>query len=53
MRLDSPAHILRQAASVHQQAVVLRAMPIGNLTQMTDAERLTIDAWFRGGAKAD
>ena len=53
VRLDSPAHILRQAASVHQQAVVLRAMPIGNLTQMTDAERLTVDAWFRGGAKAD
>jgi len=48
--LDSPEAILRQAQTVHQQTVVSKAMPIGNLTGITDAERATIDAWFRAGA---
>ncbi len=48
--LDTPARIVAQAPTIHQQSVVLKAMPIGNLTQMTDAERATIDAWFRAGA---
>jgi len=30
--------------------VVLKAMPLGNVTQMTDAERHKIAAWFQGGA---
>jgi uncharacterized membrane protein len=50
--LDTADRIVAQALPLHQQAVVLKAMPIGNLTQMTDAERATIDAWFRAGAKA-
>ena len=49
--LDTPDRILANALSLHQQSVVLRAMPIGNLTQMTDAERQTIDGWYRAGAK--
>jgi uncharacterized membrane protein len=36
---------------IHQQTVVLRAMPVGNLTEMSDDERQIIDAWFRSGAK--
>ncbi len=48
--LDSPERIIAQALPMHQQAVVTRAMPIGNLTAMTDAERATLDAWFRAGA---
>jgi uncharacterized membrane protein len=28
--------------------VVLKAMPIANVTQMTDEERAMIDAWYRG-----
>ncbi|MFM1989116.1 MAG: hypothetical protein RJA99_2073 [Pseudomonadota bacterium] len=48
--LDSPDAIARQAQAIHQQTVVTKAMPIGNLTQITDAERATIDAWFRAGA---
>jgi uncharacterized membrane protein len=51
--LDTPERIVAQAQPIHQQAVVLKAMPIGNLTAMTDAERAAIDAWFRAGAKAD
>jgi uncharacterized membrane protein len=45
---DSAEDILRQAAAVHQQTVVTRAMPIGNLTGITDDERTAIDVWFRG-----
>ena len=51
--LDTPERILAQAQPLHQQAVVLKAMPIGNRTAMSDAERATLDAWFRAGAKPD
>ena len=49
--LDTDARIVAQAPLVHQQAVVLKAMPIGNLTQMTDDERAKVDAWFRSGIR--
>ncbi len=49
--LDTPAQIRAEALRIHQQAVVLRAMPIGNLTQMTDHERAVIDAWYRGSVR--
>lgn len=49
--LDTPELIRRHGAKVYQQAVRLKAMPIGNLTQMSDAERAIIGAWFDGGAK--
>jgi len=39
--------VIRQAQTIHQQTVVTKAMPIGNLTAITDDERATIDAWFR------
>jgi uncharacterized membrane protein len=45
--LDTDAQIRTEAARIHQQTVVLKAMPIGNLTQMTDEERALIDAWYR------
>jgi uncharacterized membrane protein len=48
--LDSPEAILRQAQTIHQQTVVTKAMPIGNLTRISDDERALIDAWFRAGA---
>jgi uncharacterized membrane protein len=38
----------RLAERVHQQAVVLRAMPLGNLTNLTDAERAELASWFAG-----
>ncbi|MEE9320298.1 MAG: urate hydroxylase PuuD [Granulosicoccus sp.] len=47
---DNGAAILAQANVIHQQAVVTRAMPIGNLTGMTDEERASLDNWFLGGA---
>lgn len=45
--LDSDAQIIAEAKRIHQQTVVLKAMPIGNLTQMSVAERELIDAWYR------
>jgi len=50
--LDTPEAILRQAQAVHQQTVVTKAMPIANLTQITEAERTVIDEWYRAGAPA-
>ena len=49
--LDTGERILAQSQLVHQQTVVLKAMPIGNLTRMTDEERAKVDAWFRAGAQ--
>ena len=44
---DNDAQILAEADRIHQQTVVTRVMPIGNLTAMTEAERQIIDQWYR------
>lgn len=49
--LDSPQQIGQHAQKIYQQAVQLKAMPLANLTNMTDAERAAIGAWFESGAK--
>ncbi|MFK7855061.1 MAG: urate hydroxylase PuuD [Granulosicoccus sp.] len=43
---DTREDIVRQAALIHQQTVVTKAMPIGNLTGITDEERSLIDQWY-------
>jgi uncharacterized membrane protein len=53
VRLDSPEAIVAHAAQINQQAVVLKAMPFNNATQITDAERDTLRRWFEAGARAD
>jgi len=45
--LDTPERILAQAALIHQQSVVNRAMPLGNLTGITEQERAVLDHWYR------
>jgi uncharacterized membrane protein len=50
--LDTPDAVRRHARAIHHQAVVTRAMPIGNLTGITEPERALIDAWYRAGAPA-
>lgn len=45
---DTDEQIVNEAARIHQQTVVTRVMPIGNLTAMTDEERQIIDAWYKG-----
>jgi uncharacterized membrane protein len=37
--LDTPAHIVANAALIRAQAVATHAMPLGNVTHITDAER--------------
>jgi len=49
--LESAGQVKARAAQIHQQVVVSKAMPIGNLTQMTDEERAIIAAWIAQGAK--
>ena len=51
--LETAAQIVAQAAAIREQAVVSRAMPLGNVTQMTDVERGRIAAWIDAGARAD
>ena len=51
--LETAAQIVAQAAAIREQAVVSRAMPLGNVTQMTDVERARIAAWIDAGARAD
>ena len=50
--LDTPEQTLTHAAAIHQQTVVTKAMPLGNLTGMTDEERELLDRWFRAGPVA-
>lgn len=50
--LETPDETLAQAATIHQQVVVTKAMPIGNLTGITDEERATLDRWFLSGPAA-
>lgn len=48
--LDTPDEIIQNAQRVYQQTVQLKAMPLGNATQMTDDERKKVAQWFEQGA---
>ena len=50
VRLDTPDQVLAHAQAIHQQAVVLRLMPLNNATQMTDGERELLRRWTEAGA---
>jgi len=51
--LETSEQIRAQAQRIHQQVVVARVMPLGNLTGITDAERALMGRWFAQGAKTD
>lgn len=51
--LDTPERIKAAAARIHQQAVATQAMPLANLTQMTEAERALLGDWLASGAPLD
>jgi uncharacterized membrane protein len=51
--LDSRAAILANAQKINEQSVLSKAMPLGNLTGMTDPERATLGAWVAAGATAE
>ena len=46
--LDTDERVRAHAAQIHQQTVLSRAMPPGNLTQMTETERELLRRWYRG-----
>jgi uncharacterized membrane protein len=47
---DTPEEIVSRADLIEQWAVRSRAMPLGNATGMTDAERAELGAWIAQGA---
>jgi uncharacterized membrane protein len=49
--LDGPEAIRSHAQQIYQQVVVQKAMPLGNITKITDDERAVIGKWFETGAK--
>ena len=51
--LDDPARIRSFAPRIMERAVVTKTMPVGNLTGMTDEERLALGAWIAQGARVD
>ena len=48
---DTPEQIKARADQIEQVAVESTVMPLGNATEMTAAERATLGAWIRQGAK--
>ena len=49
--LDTPAEIQQQADRIRQQAIDTKAMPLSNVTKMTQAERDLLARWIAQGAK--
>jgi uncharacterized membrane protein len=48
--LDTPERIAQSATRIQQQAVTTHAMPLGNITNMTDHEREIVGQWIAQGA---
>ena len=48
---NTPEHIQKYAARIHERAVATTSMPLGNETGMTDDERAQLGAWIKQGAK--
>jgi uncharacterized membrane protein len=48
--LDTPEHIVANARRIYIQAVASHAMPLGNVTGITPAERATLGRWISSGA---
>jgi len=49
--LEGPDAIRSHAQQIYQQVVVQKAMPLGNMTKITDDERAVVAKWFEAGAK--
>lgn len=50
---DTPAQIKRQSQQIMAQAVKTHTMPLGNVTEITEAERSTLGAWIQAGSRLD
>ncbi|SNS84784.1 Uncharacterized membrane protein [Noviherbaspirillum humi] len=49
--LNTPELIRQHKDKIYVQTVQLKAMPLANLTQITEEERAIIGAWYQAGAK--
>ncbi|HEX5344893.1 MAG TPA: urate hydroxylase PuuD [Duganella sp.] len=47
---DTADQVRQNAEKIYKQVVQTKAMPLANLTNMTDAERAQIAAWYESGA---
>ncbi len=50
VQLHTPELIAKNAQALYQQAVVLKAMPMNNATQITEEERSLLGRWYEAGA---
>jgi uncharacterized membrane protein len=50
LRLETPEQVKAAADQIHKQTIATQAMPIGNLTKMTDEERALLGRWLAAGA---
>ena len=50
---DSGTEVRRHAQNIKTRAVLLRTMPLGNTTHITDAERATLGRWIDEGAHTE
>lgn len=50
---DSATEVRRHAANIKVRAVILRTMPLGNSTHITEAEREVLGRWIDEGAHTD
>ncbi len=50
IKLETADEIKGHAQLIYQQAVQQKAMPLGNVTQITDDERALLGQWFEAGA---
>ena len=44
--MHTPELIAKNAQALYQQAVVLKAMPMNNATQITEEERSLLGRWY-------
>lgn len=51
--LHTAEGIKKNARAAYQQAVVLKNMPLSNATNITEAERTTLERWFTAGAPVE
>ncbi len=53
VKLETVAQIKREINRIRQQSVESHTMPLGNITNMTDEERLLIGRWIAQGGKTE
>jgi len=53
VKFDTLEQIRAHANKMVAQAVLSNTMPLGNITEMTDEERVIMGSWLRAGAPAE